>query len=391
MTIPRIFVSHSHTDDVFGQRLIADLRTILGEEAVWYDANGLRGGDEWWNNILAEITARDTFIILLSPEALGSKWVNDEITIAWRQKNTIGKRILPLLVLPCLVREDLTTLQIISFVAPRAYAEAFAALKHALTTIDAAPQVASPPLPAANDVKSQLTERLIAEIHTAFNQEDWANVARKTTFLLDETHYLEPQLWRERGLALMELGKGENALIALDKFLEQDCYDVPILLAKARTLKLLKQYNDMIAVYERILAFIDENSPRTRYDILFAGFDSVYDCGLLNEALSYIDEALQLYPADEFWTNAKAGTLADLGRFHEAECVQPTCSIIWKNIGMGFLSKGLYGKALVALSKAYSIDTDDKDILKEIKKVEELEYQERITQDYEERLALDHY
>ncbi len=75
MATPRIFVSHSHMDDAFGQRLIADLRRDLGsEDAVWYDVSGgLHGGDAWWRRIVAEITTRDTFIVVLSPDAVASK------------------------------------------------------------------------------------------------------------------------------------------------------------------------------------------------------------------------------------------------------------------------------------------------------------------------------
>ena len=32
-----LFVSYSHADDRFCQRLIVDLRVNLGEDAVWYD------------------------------------------------------------------------------------------------------------------------------------------------------------------------------------------------------------------------------------------------------------------------------------------------------------------------------------------------------------------
>ena len=60
---PRLFVSHSHEDDGFCLRLIADLRTRLGEEAVSYDTSGgLHGGDRWWERIIAEITERPFFV-----------------------------------------------------------------------------------------------------------------------------------------------------------------------------------------------------------------------------------------------------------------------------------------------------------------------------------------
>ncbi len=70
----RIFISHSHIDNEFGTRLTQDLQGTLGDEsAVWYDVlGGLRGGDNWWEKIVEELTARNVFIVVLSPEAVAS-------------------------------------------------------------------------------------------------------------------------------------------------------------------------------------------------------------------------------------------------------------------------------------------------------------------------------
>src|SRR5579863_6972448 len=115
---PRIFVSHSSADDDFGRVLAADLRRTLGgdEQCVWYDsAGGLQGGDTWWRKIVAELSARPVFVVVLSPDAMASKWVQDEIDLAWQQKNRPpGKLIVPVLYRPCAVREDLKSMQVVS-------------------------------------------------------------------------------------------------------------------------------------------------------------------------------------------------------------------------------------------------------------------------------------
>ena len=125
--VVRIFVSHSSKDDDFGARLVEDLRRALNDEtAVWYDSRGgLYGGDTWWNKIMQELKSRNVFIVVLSPDAVASKWVNDEINLAWRQRNTTGKLIIPIQYRKCEVRDDLDTLQIISFQPPKSYEEAF--------------------------------------------------------------------------------------------------------------------------------------------------------------------------------------------------------------------------------------------------------------------------
>lgn len=153
----RVFVSHSHTDDEFGLRLVNDLRRTLGsDDSVWYDAaGGLNGGDQWWNKIVSELTSREVFIVILSPASLASPWVNDEINLAWKQKNsTAQKRIIPILWQPCKLRPDLEMLQFISFVPPKIYQESYAELLTALGFAQAmapgthAPVTSSAPKPA---------------------------------------------------------------------------------------------------------------------------------------------------------------------------------------------------------------------------------------------------
>ena len=80
---PRIFVSHSHSDNAYCRAFVAALRDALGgaDEAVWYDEHNLG-----WGNIRRtierELEQRQHFIAILSPAAVESPWVNDEIDAA---------------------------------------------------------------------------------------------------------------------------------------------------------------------------------------------------------------------------------------------------------------------------------------------------------------------
>ncbi len=132
--LPRIFVSHSSKDNDFGMKLVQDLRHVLGgDDAVWYDTyGGLHGGMSWWNTIKRELSERNTFVVILSPDAVESKWVNDEIDIAWHLRNTTGKRIIPVVYRSCNIDLDLNTLQFISFLDVESYEKAFNKLLLAL-------------------------------------------------------------------------------------------------------------------------------------------------------------------------------------------------------------------------------------------------------------------
>jgi formylglycine-generating enzyme required for sulfatase activity len=81
---PRIFVSHSHTDDGVTERLVADLRQA-GADA-WMDTTDLGAGNfqQRINDALAEC---DWFVLVLTRDALASLWVRQEVDAANRLKN----------------------------------------------------------------------------------------------------------------------------------------------------------------------------------------------------------------------------------------------------------------------------------------------------------------
>src|SRR5215472_14384124 len=127
----RIFMSHSNADNALGVRLAEDLRRVLGDPtAVWYDSyGGLHPGVGWWQTIIKEVADRPIFLVIWSPAAKDSKWVNDEIDLAWQEKNDpTGKTIIPLIWRECDLRADLRTRQAIWFTNPDEYDEHFADL-----------------------------------------------------------------------------------------------------------------------------------------------------------------------------------------------------------------------------------------------------------------------
>src|SRR5215472_15957434 len=143
-----VFVSHSHEDAAFCLELIGDLRARLGEEAVWYDSSGgLHGSDAWWDRIVAEITTRPNFPVVLSPHAYASKWVPEEMRIAFLLHVEFGKRLLPVRLAPSPRRPDWAGIQEFDFQRyrdPRQYATALAELLQVLE-VDSG---ASRPIPA---------------------------------------------------------------------------------------------------------------------------------------------------------------------------------------------------------------------------------------------------
>jgi hypothetical protein len=78
----RVFVSYSSVDTEFCDRMVAYLRDTLAAVDLFYDATSLQGGDAWVKRIPREILARPDFVVVLSPNAVESSWVQEEAQLA---------------------------------------------------------------------------------------------------------------------------------------------------------------------------------------------------------------------------------------------------------------------------------------------------------------------
>jgi len=301
MKTSRIFVSHSHHDSAFGLRLVESLRERLGADAVWYDeSGGLHGGDEWWDKIVAEITARDTFLVILSPNALASKWVPKEMSIAYRLHVELGHRLLPLLLLPCQQRADWAIIQSIDFADyPATYEQKLSEVLDALK-IDATQPLA----PTVVEARSPLAQRWAEEAFSAFGQENWSVVVDKTDLLI-KSHDMTAALWRIRGLTLQTQGDQSHALWALDESLKLEAHDVATMRAKGRALSAMRNYRVAIETLTEAQAIPATDDAETRLPLLGDLCDALMEYGHLSEVLRRVDDALRLAPDDVTWLKRK--------------------------------------------------------------------------------------
>ena len=89
----KLFISHSSKDDGF----VRDLRQMLAEHGHegWIDSRELRGGDALWPGIQRAIEDASAYAVVVSGDALQSKWVGKELQHALELRNERGKDKFP--------------------------------------------------------------------------------------------------------------------------------------------------------------------------------------------------------------------------------------------------------------------------------------------------------
>lgn len=91
----KLFISHSSQDDAF----VRDLRAALADHGQdgWIDSRELRGGDPLWPEIQTAIEGASAYAVVVSPDALQSKWVGKELRHAVVVRDQRGKDKFPVI------------------------------------------------------------------------------------------------------------------------------------------------------------------------------------------------------------------------------------------------------------------------------------------------------
>ncbi|HEY7833318.1 MAG TPA: toll/interleukin-1 receptor domain-containing protein [Ktedonobacterales bacterium] len=307
----RVFVSHSHEDDAFCQRLVSALRRAGAN--VWYDEHNMDSG-LLLDTIERELRARPVFVLILSPAALASQWVRDESKWAYaRLRRDPSRIILPVLAVPLADEDDIWMfLQdfkrieapgIQPFPVDEAVRRTLRAL--ALTPAGEAPAPVAPqPSESADD--------LIARGKALRTQGKHAEALP----LLERATQLAPSsfdAWFNLGFSRVELGQYQQGIAAYDRALAINPNDAPSWSNKGKALRDLKRPEEALAAYERALA-LDPS-----FAIAWYGKGALFhDLKRDEEALDAFNRALALgYDGVAAW-NAKAIVFRVLGRKAEA-------------------------------------------------------------------------
>jgi hypothetical protein len=86
------FISYSHMDEPFAQKLYGRLREAGLD--VWYAAEDMQAGKKIHEQINQAIGSHDKLLLVLSGHSMGSEWVITEVRRARRHEVREGRRML---------------------------------------------------------------------------------------------------------------------------------------------------------------------------------------------------------------------------------------------------------------------------------------------------------
>jgi len=103
MTAPKIFISYSHKDEEWKDRLATHLG-VLAQEGILdsWDDRRIEAGDDWLPEIENAINSASVAVLMISANFLTSKFILDkEVARFFERRDRDGLRVIPLIVKPC--------------------------------------------------------------------------------------------------------------------------------------------------------------------------------------------------------------------------------------------------------------------------------------------------
>ena len=109
----QVFISHATADAQFAHRLADDLQR-LGVQ-VWIAPESIRPGESWVSAIERGLEESSHMVVVLTPAAMESKWVQKETDVAIARERKGRIQVIPLDVKSCKVPLLLNSYQMVSF------------------------------------------------------------------------------------------------------------------------------------------------------------------------------------------------------------------------------------------------------------------------------------
>jgi uncharacterized protein YjbI with pentapeptide repeats len=101
--MPKIFISYSHKDEKYKNRLLTHLNPLAEQDcfSIWHDQD-IGGGEEWEKKVNKELYEADAAVLLISADFLNSKFINKiEVPVLNERKKKENIKIIPVIIKGC--------------------------------------------------------------------------------------------------------------------------------------------------------------------------------------------------------------------------------------------------------------------------------------------------
>ena len=314
--MPSIFISFSTADG--GDIAEHDYRHYKkkGYDA-FYSTEEIPYGHKWREEIKKHIEECDVFLLIATYEALGSKEVAKEIEEAKR----LGK-----LIIPCRANDidwsDLEKLGIDLAQGPEfdSKYELVRKLESQLRRQFVSTSVDAPQKDSGTDPRNPYNDLTIPHYNPYLGKKnDSSQHIQKPA----QTYADDAVAWRNKGVALIDLDRDEEATKYFDKALEIDPNYLSAWMDKAGALTKLGRFEEVIECCSKALEINSDYAPAWNNKGV-----ALYKLARFEEAITCYDKAIKIDPKYAGALHNKSVALKKLGRFEEARAYHDASKIL---------------------------------------------------------------
>ncbi len=300
MIKPTVFISYSHKDEAWKDRLVTQLG-VLNQEGLldlWNDRR-IDAGEDWYQEIEEAMNKASVAMLLISADFLTSKFIlSEEVPHLLERRDKGGLRIFPVIIRPC-PWDDVKWLA-----------------RMQLRPKDGKPLSTKKKYQVETDLASIAREvaTIIESISSAPAFEaSTTKITKPENLGINPETYDKLLNWYGRGLELFNTERYDEAIPCFDKVLEIDQGYILALAYKGESLSRLGMYGEAMLCFDKVL----EINPKYVYVLNSKGY-VLHLLKKYNEALLCFDKAIEAEPGYIFpWYN-KGRLLIDMKRFDEA-------------------------------------------------------------------------
>ena len=308
MSVPPIFISHSHFDNVLCRRIVAFLRERLGAGAdIFFDESELHGGDDWFRRIQHEVIARPIFLVVLSRHSVVAAWVAEETNLALTKAvKDKTRKIIPVQIDAALTLAEIEqfapilTLRQITHLhegAPQANWDDLAAILQGQQVPLPPP---ADPVDRARQQELEQARDLVAQVHDAITQGQYRIATKLGREAVNQPgNERDATLWGELGMALVQIGETTEGMADLDTALKLNRNRPDLLRARAGVLVRQSKYAEALQAWDK--AFVATGALSDRMAILNEAYSVLVGAQQWPLVKEVIADALDLAPTDASW------------------------------------------------------------------------------------------